>query len=260
MTIPDFQTLMRPVLAQLSDGEIHPTKWLIDTLAEQVNLTDEERTRLITSGSKKWNGRVNWAITYLAQAGLVERPRRAHARITEEGREALVANLERVDMKTLEAYPAYREFRERTRSAKQPPIESSAASAVADESATSPQERIDAAVAENKAAVEGEPLKLALGLEPQGFELLVIRLLTSVGYGQRGRIEHSGQPGDHGIDGIISQDPLGLDRIYLQAKRYTDISVQRPEIQKFVGALMGAQGDRGSSLQRALSRRARAKR
>lgn len=133
MTIPDFQTVMRPVLVQLSDGEIHPTKWLIDTLADQFKITEEERTRLITSRSKKWNGRVNWAITYLAQAGLVERPRRAHARITEEGREALVTNPDRVDMKTLEAYPAYREFRERTRSAQQAPIESSAAPAVESE-------------------------------------------------------------------------------------------------------------------------------
>jgi restriction system protein len=186
VTIPDFQTLMHPVLVTLSDGHTHLTKWLIETLGDQFELTDEERTRLIASGSKKWNGRVNWAITYLAQAGLVERPRRAHACITAQGLEALVANPDRIDMKTLEAYPAYQEFRLRTRGPKSDALGASAAPTVIEESESSPQELIDAAVAENKAAVEGELLKHALALDPKGFELLVVRLLQRMGCGELG--------------------------------------------------------------------------
>lgn len=102
------------------------------------------------------------------------------------------------------------------------------------------------AVAENRAALEGELLKRALALDPRGFELLVLRLLAAMGYGKSGAVEHSGQSGDGGIDGIISQDPPGFDRIYLQAKQYaTDRTVGRPTLQAFAGALMSAQGDRG---------------
>jgi len=113
------------------------------------------------------------------------------------------------------------------------------------EEQVSPQDLVSRALLENQAAVEGELLTRALALDPTDFEKLVIRLLEAMGYGRLGTIDHSGKSGDGGIDGIISQDPLGLDRIYLQAKRYTDKPVDRPFIQGFVGALMGAQGDRG---------------
>jgi len=109
-----------------------------------------------------------------------------------------------------------------------------------------PEELIQQAVDENRAAVESDILDRALGVDPATFERLVLRLLGAMGYGKSGRIEHSGKSGDGGIDGIISQDPLGLDRVYMQAKRYArDNVVQRPAIQGFVGALFGAQGDRG---------------
>jgi len=109
-----------------------------------------------------------------------------------------------------------------------------------------PQELIEQARVENRAAVEGELLARSIALTPRDFERLVIQLLKAMGYGRTGNIEHSGKPGDGGIDGIMSQDPLGLDRIYVQAKKYSpgDV-VGRPTIQGFVGALMGAQGDRG---------------
>ena len=101
---------------------------------------------------------------------------------------------------------------------------------------------------ENRATLQGELLSRALALSPRDFERLVLNLLKTMGYGRFGAVEHSGQPGDAGIDGIISQDPLGLDRIYLQAERYApEQAVQRPAIQG-VGALMGAQGDRGVSI------------
>lgn len=246
MTMPDFQTLMRPVLESVADGAIHSNREVVEAMAEAYDLTPSELAELLPSGrQRRFDNKVNWAMSYLFQAGLVERPARAHIRITEDGRAALAAYPDRIDMKTLEVYPKYLEFKARTRAVKDSAIGASVGGSLVDQPGGSPQELLDAAVAENAAAVEGELLERALALDPKGFELLVIRLLGRMGYGQRGRIEHSGQPGDHGIDGIISQDPLGLDRIYVQAKRYTDTSVQRPEVQKFVGALMGAQGDRG---------------
>jgi restriction system protein len=152
----------------------------------------------------------------------------------------------------LRDYPAYREFRERSR-AKQP-AESSADDMRERGETSSPEDLIDAAVAENRAAVEGEILKKALSLTPTGFENLVIALLEAMGYGRAGSIQRTSATGDAGIDGIISQDPLGLDRIYVQAKRYaTDRTVDRPKIHEFAGALLGKQGDRGVFIRGPLS-------
>ena len=249
MTIPDFQSLMRPVLAYLADGDLHRSREVRASMADLHDLTEAERAELLPSGRQRtFDNRVGWSLTYLSQAGLVERPVRGQVRITDLGRAALASNPTRIDMRVLEQYPAYLEFRDRTRSA-QPTASDDTPDAAThiEPTPVSPQDLVDRAVAENRAAMEGELHKKALALDPKGFELLVLRLLASMGYGKNGGlIEHSGRSGDGGIDGIISQDPLGLDRIYLQAKRYaTDVSVGRPTIQGFVGALIGAQGDRG---------------
>lgn len=242
--IPDYQSCMRPALAHLADGQLHRSREVKNALADEFGLTDAERAELLPSGRQRViDNRVGWALTYLSQAGLVERPSRGHLQITESGQAVLVSNPDRVDLKVLEQFPSYLEFRDRTREAKagssNPSVEHAAAE-------VSPEDLLATAVAENKAALEGELLKRALALDPKGFELLVLRLLAAMGYGKSGAVEHSGQSGDGGIDGIISQDPLGLDRIYLQAKQYaTDQGVGRPTLQAFAGALMSAQGDRG---------------
>lgn len=241
--MPDFQALMRPALVLVADGEVHAMKQLVDQLAAEFSLTEAEREELIPSGQRRFDNKAHWAVSHMFQAGLLERPQRAHIRITDRGREALAQFPDRLDVKKLNAYPEYLEFRSRTRRRK-PPTETGQHPEVEGDERP-PLELAQAAEAENRAAVEGELLDRVVTLSPRDFELLVIRLLSRMGYGQKGTVEHSGQPGDHGIDGIISQDPLGLDRIYVQAKRYSENSVQRPEIQKFVGALMGAQGDRG---------------
>jgi restriction system protein len=242
--IPDFQSCMRPALAHLADGQLHRSREVKETLADQFRLTDAERAELLPSGRQRvMDNRVGWALTFLSQAGLVERPSRGVVHISEEGRRALEANPSRIDMKVLEQYPSYLAFRQRTRDSKpasaQPVIEQAAVE-------VSPEDLLATAVAENRAAVEGELLKRALAIDPRGFELLVLRLLAAMGYGQSGTLEPTGRSGDGGIDGIISQDPLGLDRIYLQAKQYaTDRTVGRPTLQAFAGALLAAQGDRG---------------
>lgn len=242
--IPDFQSCMRPALAHLADGEPHRSREVKEALADGFGLTDAERAELLPSGRQRViDNRVGWALTFLSQAGLVERPSRGVVRITEAGRQALAANPSRIDMKVLEQYPSYLEFRQRTRAERGA---SSSPVAEAEHATASPEDLLSTARAENRAAVEGELLKKALTLDPAGFERLVLRLLEAMGYGKNGVVEHSGQSGDGGIDGIISQDPLGLDRIYLQAKQYaTDRTVGRPTLQAFAGALMSAQGDRG---------------
>lgn len=242
--IPDFQTLMRPVLAYLQDGTERSSREVIAHVSDQYGLTEEERAELIPSGAqRRIDNKVHWAISHMFQAGLVTRPSRGHVRITDVGRRVLQEHPDRVDMKVLGEFPSYLAFRSKTK-AKAAPEQPVALDGT--EAQVSPAELLGVAVAENEAAVESELLTRALALDPAGFERLVLAVLGSMGYGRSGAIEHSGKPGDGGIDGIISQDPLGLDRIYLQAKRYAPgHTVQRPDLQQFVGALMSAQGDRG---------------
>lgn len=240
--IPDFQTAMRPSLAFLGDGSLRKSREVKDAVADQFDLTDVERAEMLPSGRQRTiDNRVGWALTYLFQAGLIARPSRGQVSITDGGRDALAKNRTRIDMKILEQYPAYLEFRERTRDKAVNP------DTPADEgSAASPSDLIEKAVATNRAAVEGEVLRKALALTPTGFEDLVIHLLEQMGYGRAGAIERTSAAGDAGVDGIISQDPLGLDRIYVQAKRYReDRTIDRPKIHEFAGALLGKQGDRG---------------
>ena len=235
---------MRPTLSLLSDGKTWANRQLFDAISDTFDLTDDEREELLPSKrQRRIDNKVHWALTHMAKAGLVERPERGRVRLTGLGREILEKYPERVDMVVLMAFPPYVEFRS-NRSEKQ--VVASDSNAAADETtsaeeAASPGELLAAAKAENEADIEGELLARARALEPVQFERLVVRLLERMGYGAEGRVEHSGKPGDGGIDGIISQDPLGLDRIYVQAKRYDDgNSVQRPAIHQFIGALQDA--------------------
>ena len=245
--IPDFQTLMRPALNCLADGDVRTTRSVRETLADQYDLTEAERAHLLPSGrARTFDNRVSWALTYLAQAGLTERPRRGHVRITDTGLHALATYPDRIDMGTLEQYPSYRDFRER-RSRRSPTTDHHADAEQPEQAlAATPADLVAQAVAENRAAVEGDVLREALGLSATGFEDLVIRLLETMGYGRAGSVERTSASGDAGVDGIISQDPLGLDRIYVQAKRYAeDRPIERPKIHEFARALLGKQGDRG---------------
>jgi restriction system protein len=244
LTIPDFQTLMRPVLAYLADDDLHRSRSVKDAMADEFKLTPEEREELLPSGRQRViDNRVGWALTYLSQAGLVDRPQRGLVRITDAGHQVLSNHAARVDMKVLEQFPAYIEFRDRTR---QPKPEAPSASSATLPEVSSPQDLIERAVTESRAVLEAELLKRALTLSPTGFEDFVMALLSAMGYGEQGSLERTSATGDAGVDGIISQDPLGLDRIYMQAKRYAlDRVIDRPKIHEFAGALLGKQGDRG---------------
>ena len=227
----------------LADGETHRPRDVSEAVSDSFGLTAQERAQLIPSEKQSvMYNRVTWALSYLFQAGLTERPERGHVRIAQLGRTALEANPDRIDMKVLEQYPAYLEFKTRTKER--------AAAGDSDlpaiDTTSTPQDLLERAIKENRAVTESELLKRALALPPVGFEDLVMRLLGAMGYGTSGRVERTSASGDAGIDGIISQDPLGLDRIYVQAKRHEAVNViHRPTVQAFVGALVGAQGDRG---------------
>lgn len=246
MTIPDFQTLMRPVLAYLADGQVRRSRDITEAMADQFHLTAEDRVEMLPSGSaKKMANRVGWTLTHLTQAGLIDSAGRGLKVITAEGRAALDKHPERVDMKVLEGFPAYVEFRERKRDKTSDDDRPDEPTSVEDREAETPNELAERAERINRAAVEGEVLAAALKLTATGFEELVVRLLKRMGYGEMGQGHRTPPSGDGGVDGIISQDPLGLDRIYIQAKKYTDTAVDAPEVQKFAGALMSRQGDRG---------------
>lgn len=202
--------------------------------------------------------RVGWAMTYLNQAGLVTRPTRGQITITDEGRAALRAHPERIDNKVLEAFPPSSSSPNASARGQAPPLRRARHRrhparqvSPSPRRPKNPSDLVAEAVAANRAVIEGEVLKAALALSPTAFEELVIRLLGAMGYGRSdnrmGQLERTSASGDAGIDGIISQDPLGLDRIYVQAKHCAvDRPIGRPRIHEFAGALHGKQGDRGA--------------
>ncbi|GAA1846094.1 restriction endonuclease [Microlunatus capsulatus] len=247
MTVPGFQQFMLPALQFLSDEQPHRGRDVIQEVADRLHLTEGDRDETIPSGQPVYVNRAHWAMSHMFQAGLITRPSRGVVIITESGRKALATNPGRIDVAFLGRYPSYQEFRSRkgtrtiTRSGASPSEPADAAEE------TTPEDLMETAERENRANVESEVLARLHTLDPAAFERLVLKVLSAMGYGGRtGAVEHTGRSGDGGIDGIIRQDPLGLDRVYLQAKRYSpDNSVGRPALQAFVGALHGQKADRG---------------
>jgi restriction system protein len=244
VAVPDYQTLMAPTLRALVDGVEQPISQLRGVIAEQLGLTDEDLKPTLPSGSRLFVNRLHWSITYLYQAGLVRRPRRAVVQITSRGLDVLAEHPDRVDNSILLRYKEFIEFQSRTRGGDEDQADAQEPSAPAE---TTPVETIAMAVGEANSAVAAEVLERVREREPAFLERLVLNVLSALGYrGAAGSAEHLGRSGDNGLDGVIRQDPLGLDQIYVQAKRYAEgHTVGRPEIQGFVGALHGAQADRG---------------
>lgn len=241
MPVPDYQSLMAPALAVLADGDDRSLAQLRVILADRLSLTEEDLQATIPSGTPLFANRLHWAITYMYQAGLLSRPKRGVVRITGRGRKVAATHAERVDVGVLSGFPEFIEFKSRSHEPRQ-----TDQSELGENKAT-PREAVSTAVDEANAAVAAEVLDRVRQREPAFLERLVLAVLTAMGYGgAAGAAEHLGKVGDEGLDGVIRQDPLGLDRIYVQAKRYTATrAVGRPEIQEFVGALHGAQADRG---------------
>ncbi len=242
MPIPDYQTVMLPLLRFLKDEKEHNLGEVVDALAVEFNLSPDDLQQLLGSGQQTViRNRVGWARTYLKKAGLIASTRRGFFRITERGQSVLASKPERIDVKYLEQFPefvAFRELRhERVDEPRAPDDTPSDAT---------PEEALDAAYQRLRVDLEAELLDQVKAASPSFFERLVVELLVRMGYG--GTLRDAGQAvgrsGDGGIDGIIKQDRLGLDVIYIQAKRW-DSTVGRPEIQKFAGALQGHRARKG---------------
>ncbi|HEY5611626.1 MAG TPA: restriction endonuclease [Thermoanaerobaculia bacterium] len=242
MPIPDFQTVMLPLLRFASDGEEHALVDARECLGGEFRLTAEETSQLLPSGRQAvWANRVAWAKSYLDQSGLVESTKRGHFRVTPRGREVLENPPERITIKYLEKFPEFVEFRGTRRKS----AVSLGGESRADEVET-PEETLDDAYQKMRSGLAAELLSRVKSASPQFFERLVVELLIKMGYGGS-RIEAGeaiGKAGDEGIDGVISEDRLGLDVVYIQAKRWEN-TVGRPDVQRFVGALNGKRARKG---------------
>lgn len=242
MAIPDYQTVMFPLLRLLEDEKEHNIGEVVDSLVEKFNLSAEESQQLLGSGQQTViRNRAGWARTYLKKAGLIASTRRGFFRITESGKKVLASKPERIDVKYLERFPEFVAFRELRHERSDEP-----AVTVSPSSDATPEEALDSAYQRLRLDLEAELLEQVKAASPSFFERLVVELLVRMGYG--GTLRDAGQAvgksGDGGIDGIIKEDRLGLDLIYIQAKRW-DGTVGRPEIQKFAGALQGHRARKG---------------
>lgn len=244
MPIPDYQTLMLPLLRLAADGQEHRFRDAVEKLAAEFAITDQERAELLPSGTAPlFDNRVGWARTYLKQARLLDSPKRGTLQISDRGLKLLAQSPERIDVKLLNQYEEFRNFRTRRH-------ENGETGTVprdtGDVTEQTPEEALAAAYGKLRENLEAEILAQVKAASPSFFERLVIDLLVAMGYGgsrqDAGRAV--GRSGDGGIDGIIKEDKLGLDVIYVQAKRWEGV-VGRPEIHKFVGALQGQRANKG---------------
>jgi len=240
MAIPDYQTIMLPLLRFAEDKKEHSLRQAIDALAVQFNLTDKERRELLTSGKQIFDNRVGWARTYIKKAGLIEITRRGYSRITERGLAVLKQNPSKIDVKFLYQFKEFREFKafRREKSVVQRELE--------EERENTPEEELESAYQSIRNSLATDILQQIRTSSPSLFEKVVVELLVVMGYGgsRKDAGEAVGKIGDEGIDGIIKEDPLGLDIIYIQAKRWGS-TVGRPEIQRFAGALQGKRARKG---------------
>ncbi len=245
-TIPDYQTCMLPFLKVISDGNERTLNEVEDLVAGELGVTDLERSVLLPSGQQfVFRNRIGWARTYLKKAGLIDAVRRGVFQITKRGRDALAQKPERIGIKFLEQYAEFRDFQNLSRSTSVETTPSPSGIQAAALS-TTPRETIEVAFQELRDQLSEDLLQRVLSCSPVFFEQLVVELLVKMGYGgsRRDAGQRVGQSGDGGIDGIIKEDRLGLDTIFIQAKRWQGV-VGRPEVQKFVGALQGQRAKKG---------------
>lgn len=240
MAVPDFQSIMLPLLHLAGDRQEHSLRESIETLGEALNLTYEEKRELLPSGRQPtFDNRVGWARTYMKKAGLLRSTRRGYFEITEGGLEVLAQKPDRIDITFLRQYPEFVEFQTPKRKKDDDDMSET------DEGAT-PEEEIEEVYQRLRAGLAKELLETVKGCSPTFFEHLVLDLLVRMGYGgtRKDAGEAIGKSGDGGVDGIIKEDRLGLDIVYIQAKKWEN-TVSRPEIQKFAGALQGQRARKG---------------
>lgn len=265
MPVPDFQSLMKPVLEALSDGAATRISEVRARVAAAEALTPGDLREMLPSGRQSvFANRVGWAVTHMEHAGLLERVRRGTYRLTEDGGKLLAQAPVRIDMKTLHAVPVYAEWIGRARESapgndtgviERRTLDLNKLSALgkdtvpvqAEESADTPEEALERAARQLRVELEAEVLKRVLEAPPAFLERVVVDLLIAMGYGggdaAMGQV--TGRSGDGGIDGTIREDALGLDEVYIQAKKYTEGTVGESALRNFAGAIDAAGTTKG---------------
>jgi len=241
MAIPPYQAFFEPVLRIASDGKEHTAGEVIEFVAKEMRLSEQDRKTLLPSGKQRViDNRVAWSITYLAKALLLERTRRGMFAITERGRELLESHPGKIDRKSLLQFPEFRAFAVSTATAQ------SGASRDDDDEQQTPQDRLASSYQLMRSQLVQEVLEKTLKCSPRFFEEVVVDVMLALGYGgnRKDAGQAVGKSGDGGIDGIIKEDKLGLDVIYLQAKRWEN-PVGEPELHKFAGSLDKKKARRG---------------
>lgn len=248
MAVPDFQSLMLPVLMATGDGEISAPD-LRNRVAATVNLSEEDLKEMLPSGRQTtFANRAAWANVFLQRAGLIEKTGRGIYRATGTGTQVLAENPAKIDMPFLERFPSYVEWRQKSASGGFAKLDRKDGGSAIGEVSVTPEELMGRSYETLTGALEADLLDRMREMSPTFFEQLVIDLLRELGYGggqsERGRA--TGGPGDGGLDGVINEDALGLDRVYVQAKRYgAGNAVGRPEVQAFSGSLDGVSATKG---------------
>jgi restriction system protein len=239
MSVPEFQAFFLPVLRATADGQAHRVRDLIDPASQELGVSDIDRQKMLPSGKQPVvDNRVSWAAKYLREAGLLSSPRRGDVELTKLGREILAKDLRQIDIDYLMQFPSFKEFRTATKTqpvtAKSPDVTST------------PEELLESTWSGMRQSLGQDLLAQVRASSPRFFEQLVIDLLVRMGYG--GSITDAakrvGASGDEGVDGLINEDRLGLDVVYVQAKRW-EATVGRPVIQAFAGSLEGHRARKG---------------
>ncbi len=246
MPVPDFQSLMLPALMALADGSPTPIAEIRERVAASERLTPENVREMLPSGRQPvLANRVAWAVAYMARAGLLERTGRGVYRLTPEGQRLLSRAPARIDIKLLREYPGYAEWENQSRT---PSADKAAPLEQTDDPRETPEETFERADAELRRALEADVLQRVRDAEPAFLEQVIVDLLIAMGYGggdaEKGRV--TGGSGDGGIDGTIREDALGLDEVYVQAKRYAaDNTVGEGDLRNFAGAIDAAGTTKG---------------
>lgn len=245
MPVPDYQTLMLPVLEVTKDGHEHTIQEVSEAVANALALTDEERSEMLPSNKqRKLVNRVSWAKIYMARAGLIDSVSRGKFKIAQRGKELLESHPSKIDLNTLGHYPEFMDFLKGTSASKG--LSNKPTNGTQEPVLQTPQELLESSYQALHEQIAADLLERISKSTPGFFERLVIDLLVAMGYGgsKADAARAIGKPGDDGIDGIIKEDRLGLDAVYIQAKRWKG-TVGRPDVQSFAGSLEGQRARKG---------------
>jgi restriction system protein len=250
MPVPDFQSFMLPLLRRCADGEEHPLAYFRAQLAGDLKVSDDETKEKLPSGRQtKYENRIYWAAIYLHRAGCLERVRRGVFKITSRGQKILADKPDKVTVQILNQFPEFRIFHTGKADRFSTPAPSNNDSDTGSEidNTQTPEEALENSYLALQNSLANERLATVTRMSPEDFEQLVVQLLVAMGYG--GSLQDAGEAvgksGDEGIDGIIKEDKLGLDNIYIQAKKWVNTTVGRPTVQAFAGSLEGHRARKG---------------